>query len=214
MKRAALALVALLAGCNSGAMTTEEIKAAATDRARQELDLAANAPLEATVWTGSEYDGEASVCGTVSSNTGQVPPQRFMARMEPFEWLVFEGAHDPMTSAQPDKFPSWEQYCSSGAGTAAASTTENAPCGTRLDANQNGRVEQAEYHSFGFAFDNWDTNNDYSVSAEEFGRCWPNVASAPAATGFELFDEDSTGRLSQEEFFAAGRFRQFAQLRG
>ena len=115
-KGAALVVVAALTGCGSGGMSSDEVRAAAMEEAREQFNLADNAPLEAKVWTGSEYDGEPSVCGTVSSEAGRMPPQRFLARLEPFEWLVFEEAHDRLIQSQPDKFPEWARYCAASRG--------------------------------------------------------------------------------------------------
>ena len=210
------AVTASLCGCESGGTSTREIEAAAVQRARQQLRLPASAPLEAKVWVGSEeFDDQPVLCGTVSgagSSKGRVRPQRFAATGDPINWLVFEDAHAPIVRSQPDKFQEWGRLCSDGPA-AAAPTTQNDTCGTRMDANQNGKLEEAEYNSFGFAFDNWDTNDDYTVSHDEFGRCWEKMRfSAPLGRGFTLFDADASGSLSQEEFFAPKRFEQFSQL--
>ena len=113
---AALVMAAMMVACDSGGMSSDEVRTAAMEKAREEFNLADNAPLEAAVWTGTEYDGEGSVCGTVSSAGGRMPPQRFLARLEPFEWLVFEGAHERMIQSQPDKFAEWERYCAASRG--------------------------------------------------------------------------------------------------
>ena len=116
MRTITFSLTALLtlAGCGGGGMTTEDVREAAIDRAREELGVAADTPLEATVWIGGEYEGDVVVCGTVSDRTagasGSVP-QRFAASTDPFRWLVFEGAHDPVVTTQPDKFPEWATLC-------------------------------------------------------------------------------------------------------
>lgn len=214
MKKTVLMLIVLLSGCDTGGASTTDVRQAAIDEARDKLGLAANVPVEARVWTGTEYDGEPSVCGTVSSADSQMPPQRFLARLEPLEWLVFENAHSPMRGDQ-NKFPSWQKYCSSvPVGTGVASADDNA-CGTRLDTNKNGMIEETEYLSFKFAFDDWDTNDDRSVSADEFRRCWGSVGNAEGVTGgLALFDQDGDGTLSQEEFFAGDRFAEFARLTG
>lgn len=102
-----------VAACDSG-MSTTEIERAAIDRARQELQLAADAPLEARVWIGQEVDGDITYCGTVSGGDGAGPaivPQRFVALSDPLRFEVFEPAHRPMVTTQPDMFRSWEQLC-------------------------------------------------------------------------------------------------------
>lgn len=109
----ALAATVLIAGCDSG-ITTQEMQAAAIERARQELNLPAQAPLEAQVWAGSEWDGETVLCGTVSGQGGgtQVPPQRFAATEDdPIRWLIFENAHSPIVTSKPNKFPEWSRIC-------------------------------------------------------------------------------------------------------
>lgn len=111
-----LASLLTLAGCGGGGMSTEEVREAAIERARAELGVSAEAPLEANVWTGGEYDGDVVVCGTVSDRSAgaSAVPQRFAASTDPFRWLVFEGAHDPMVTPQPDKFPEWTTLCGQG----------------------------------------------------------------------------------------------------
>lgn len=92
---------------------------------------------------------------------------------------------------------------------AVAGPTEDERCGTRLDANQDGMVQEAEYNSFGFAFDNWDVDDDYRISPAEFQRCWDVVASGSAEPVFRAFDEDGNGFLSQEEFFSNEEFHRW-----
>lgn len=106
-----------LAACEQGGTSTAEMKTAAIEHARQELGLAANVPLNATVWVGPEQHREQAVlCGTVSDETPgtRVPPKRFAATGDPIEWLIFEDAHDAMIPAQPDKFPEWGRLCGRG----------------------------------------------------------------------------------------------------
>ena len=93
-------------------MSTAEVRQAAIERARSEFKLPADAALKAEVWVGQEYDGGLSACGTVSGEGAAMRPQRFLAATEPFRWLVFEDAHDPMVAAQPNTFPEWGRYCS------------------------------------------------------------------------------------------------------
>ena len=115
MRITTISITALLtlAACAGEGMSTEEVREAAIERARAELGVPADAPLEAEVWTGGEYDGDVVVCGTVSDRTSgsTAVPQRFAASTDPFEWLVFEGAHDPVVASQPDKFPEWATLC-------------------------------------------------------------------------------------------------------
>lgn len=101
----------LLGGCGEGGMSTAEIREAAIERARTDMKLDSSVPLDARVWVGKQYDDGPSVCGTVSGPAGSVRPQRFLARTEPFEWLVFEDAHGPMATTQPNKFAEWQTYC-------------------------------------------------------------------------------------------------------
>ena len=103
-----------LAACESRGVSAREMERAAIDRARQELKLDADVPLEARVWVGKPVDGDVSFCGTVSS-PGQAPspiiPQRFLARSDPLKFEVFEPAHDRMVVSQPEKFQSWVGHC-------------------------------------------------------------------------------------------------------
>lgn len=112
----AAASLAMLAACDQDGTSTQDVKEAAAERVREELGLAADAPLETSVWTGQEFAGELTVCGTVSSAGAQgFPPKRFIATTDPLRWQVFEDAHNPMIPSQPGKFPEWSQTCGSGA---------------------------------------------------------------------------------------------------
>lgn len=112
----AAATLGALAACGQDGTSTEDVKEAAAERAREKLSLPADAPLETSVWTGEPFAGELTVCGTVSSAGGQeIPPQRFIATLEPLHWQVFEDAHNPMIPSQPGKFPEWSQTCGLGA---------------------------------------------------------------------------------------------------
>lgn len=111
---AAIAALSLVAGCESGGTSTREVKAAAIQHAKQKLRLTANTPLEATAWVGQNDEHEELViCGTVSDKGGgsRIRPQRFAATADPIRWLIFEDAHDPLITSQPDKFPEWQRLC-------------------------------------------------------------------------------------------------------
>ncbi len=112
-----LAAASSLGGCETGGTSTTEMKAAAIERARQEAGLAANVPLEATVWTGvGQHDDQIVLCGTVSGESGATRiAKRFAATGVPIRWLAFEDAHDPMIRSQPNKFIEWQQVCADGA---------------------------------------------------------------------------------------------------
>lgn len=108
-----LAVGLVVSGCADGGMSTEEVRQAAIERAREELGVPTATPLEATVWTGGEHEGDVVVCGTVSDRSAGTTavPQRFAASTDPFRWLVFERAHDPLIASGPDKFPEWVVLC-------------------------------------------------------------------------------------------------------
>lgn len=113
----ALPLALTLPACETGGTSTKEMERAAMDRTRQKLGLAASTPLEAKVWTGEPFDGQVTLCGTVSSAgdaTAAIPPQRFAATGHPVIFLVFEPAHQAMRSSQPDMFQSWAKLCAKG----------------------------------------------------------------------------------------------------
>ena len=109
-----MAAMASLSACGDDGKSTREMEQAAMERTREELGLQSDAPLEATVWVGKEYEGNVLLCGTVSSmrgSTSPIAPQRFAASTEPVRFHVFEEAHSPMVRSEPDKFISWEAYC-------------------------------------------------------------------------------------------------------
>lgn len=115
---ATIALLGAVAGCDQGGTSTEDVQEAAAERAREQLALPADMPLETSVWTGQPYQGELTVCGTVSSAKGgaqQIRPQRFIATTDPLAWQVFEDAHAPTIPSQPGKFPEWSKTCGAGA---------------------------------------------------------------------------------------------------
>lgn len=104
--------MAALCACDQGGSSTREVKEAAADRARQQLGLPADVPLETTVWTGQPFNGELTVCGTVTGPASQqVRPQRFIATTEPFRWRVFEDAQGPTLPSKPEMFPEWSRIC-------------------------------------------------------------------------------------------------------
>lgn len=109
------ASLALLA-CDSSGTSTAEIKEAAEQRTRQQLNLSSDTQLQSTVWVGhEEYEGATVLCGTVSGeDDSAVRPQRFAATADPIKWLAFEDAHDPMLGTRTEKFPDWARYCGEG----------------------------------------------------------------------------------------------------
>lgn len=104
----ALASIAALSACGSDGTSTDEMEAAAIDHARQQLNLPAGAPLQATVWAGQKYEGEVVLCGTV---TGGPEPYRFAARGDPVEWMIFQPASNPPETTAVDMFPEWSVVC-------------------------------------------------------------------------------------------------------
>ena len=109
----ATAVLSLLA-CNQAGVSTREMEELAVDRARQELKLAAEVPLQATVWTGKPYEDKVTMCGTVSAAEGSstpVEPQRFAAVGDPPQFLFFEPAHEEMVQSRPNMFQSFETLC-------------------------------------------------------------------------------------------------------
>lgn len=103
-----------LSACDQGGKSTREMERTAVDRARQELSLAPDVPLEATVWVGKPVDGEITFCGTVSSPekaASPIVPQRFAATSDPLQFQVFEPAHDRFVRSRPDMFRSWAELC-------------------------------------------------------------------------------------------------------
>lgn len=109
-----LALFAGLTACDQDGTSTREMEQAAIERTREELGLQADAALEATVWVGKPHDGDILFCGTVSSGQGatsQIVPRRFAASASPVRFLIFEEAHSPMVTSEPDMFISWETHC-------------------------------------------------------------------------------------------------------
>ena len=104
-----------LTACSGEALTTQDIEAAAIERARQELSLSADVPLKATVWTGRERDGQMTYCGSVSGADGassSVRPQQFAAHGNPLTFFIFGDAHQADPQTQPGKFENWSAVCS------------------------------------------------------------------------------------------------------
>lgn len=109
---ATVAALGVAAACGKDGASTEEVRVAAIEKARAELGIAADIPLDATVWTGQPFNDQLTVCGTVSSSGAQqMRAQRFIATTDPLEWQVFEDAHSPMIPSQPGKFPEWSRIC-------------------------------------------------------------------------------------------------------
>ena len=109
-----LAAALAVAACDPGGTSSAEMEAAAVERARSELGLAGDVPLEAEVWVGREqHEGQTVLCGTVSGSgpDKSVRPKRFAATGDPVDWLIFEDAHASMVPSQPDKFPEWRHLC-------------------------------------------------------------------------------------------------------
>lgn len=121
LRAALLPLAALVVtACDSGGTSSKEMERVAMDRARQELGLAANVPLESRVWTGRPHEGEVTLCGTVSSADGAskpIVPQRFVATGDPAKFLVFEPAHQQMVQSEMNMFESWASLCAGGQAT-------------------------------------------------------------------------------------------------
>lgn len=105
---------ATLASCGGEGVSTRDVERAAIDRARQELGLAQNVSLKATVWTGREADGELTYCGSVSSAEGApapIRPQQFAAHGDPLTFFIFGDAHQTDPRSQPGKFENWTALC-------------------------------------------------------------------------------------------------------
>lgn len=89
-----------------------------------------------------------------------------------------------------------------------------APCGsTRLDANNDGRVSNAEYDAYrAGAYSGWDTNRDGRISRSEYADCWygggfystyQRQAYEPSWTSF---DANNDGYLSSDEYYSASQW--------
>lgn len=102
---------------------------------------------------------------------------------------------------------------SASAPVGVVASTEDNRCGHRIDTNQNGLVEEVKYLSFGFAFDNWDVHDDMSVTPAEFARCWPTLPFRNGDSAFRTFDQDNSGSLSEDEFFAREDYAIIAPLK-
>lgn len=103
-----------LAACDDGGVSTQDIQRAAIERAREELGLAGDVPLKATVWTGREADGQLTYCGSVSSQPGATPAirtLRFAAHGEPLNFFIFGDAYLGKPGVELEKFGSWTALC-------------------------------------------------------------------------------------------------------
>ena len=89
-----------------------------------------------------------------------------------------------------------------------------APCGSsRLDANGDGRVSNAEYDAYrAGAYGGWDTNRDGRISRSEYADCWygggfyttyQRQAYEPSWTAF---DTNNDGYLSSDEYWSAAQW--------
>jgi len=105
--------IASLAACDSGDISTADVEKAAVERARSQLGLGPEVPLDARVWVGREAAGKMTYCGSVQGKAGgeSIPPQRFAAHGGPMTFFIFEDAHATDTASQPGKFESWTALC-------------------------------------------------------------------------------------------------------
>lgn len=107
-----LCLALLASACCEVGVSTHEIEQAAVDRARSQLGVGKDQPMEATVWIGEERDGQISYCGSVRAREKlNMRPQRFLAHVDPIEFVIFENAHDPDFRSQPGMFENWTAVC-------------------------------------------------------------------------------------------------------
>lgn len=106
-------LAGLLAACGGAGVTTDEVEAAAQERARSEMGLAASTELRTEVWTGGEWDGDLVVCGTVAGQGEQLASgsKRFAAKTEPLTFLIFEDLDNPIINTGGDEVPDWIALC-------------------------------------------------------------------------------------------------------
>ena len=89
-----------------------------------------------------------------------------------------------------------------------------AACGSsKLDANGDGRVSNAEYDAYrAGAYSGWDTNRDGRISRSEYADCWygggfyttyHREAYEPSWTAF---DANNDGYLSSDEYYSAAQW--------
>lgn len=109
-----LACVMLFAACRDEGLSTAQVEEAAKERVRQKLGLNDETALFSNVWVGESRQGEMVLCGRVAGapqNGAAIPPQRFIAAMDPARWVLFEPASNVSLPAQPAKFVEWETAC-------------------------------------------------------------------------------------------------------
>ena len=104
----------LLAGCESGGLSTAEMQEAAKERVRESLGLTQESALFTEVFVGEPVDGDTVLCGTVEGTTAdgtRIRPRRFIVATEPARWLKFEPVDGNVLPSQPDMFAEWHTTC-------------------------------------------------------------------------------------------------------
>ena len=111
-----LVALATLPACGDDGVSTAETEAAAKAYVRRNYDVSAETPLSVTVFVGRPRNGETVLCGEVSSAEPAFRPKRFVAALDPLDWLVFEPAHAVSLPGQTDMFAEWISHCSGARG--------------------------------------------------------------------------------------------------
>ena len=104
----------IASACDSGGLSTTEVRAAAEERVRQSLGLAAGAPLFTDVFVGESDGDDVILCGTVDGTRrdgSRVGPRHFIAATEPARWVRFERADEVGLPPTPDFSIEWATLC-------------------------------------------------------------------------------------------------------
>jgi hypothetical protein len=111
---ALVAPLLVVAACDSGGLSTDEMEAAAQERVRESLELTEESALFTNVFVGEPVDGDTVLCGTVKGTTADgmpITPRRFIAATDPARWIWFNPADGNILPSQPDKFIEWHTTC-------------------------------------------------------------------------------------------------------
>lgn len=109
-----LMLGLLLLGCQDEDLSTAQVEEAAKGRVREKLGLNEETALFSTSWVGKSRKGETVLCGLVAGapdNGPVIPPQRFIAAMDPARWVLFEPASSVSLPARKGSFIEWKTAC-------------------------------------------------------------------------------------------------------
>lgn len=116
MRRLPILIAALLLvpACGTESLSTAEAQNAAKERVRQSLELTEESALFTNTFIGEPVNGQTILCGTVEGRRADgtaITPHRFIAAVEPEQWLTFQPVDGNILPSRPDKFVEWHTTC-------------------------------------------------------------------------------------------------------